>query len=149
MAVMAVSGAIAVAMLGHKADLAFMALGPDWRELRQQVGGFNLSPMVGLFTAGYSAVLLGLFYLVVDLWQKRVWCQPFVWYGMNAITVYLADNLLGFRRIASRLFGTDVKAFFDAHVTNGFGDLVISFGEIGIGLWLVWFLYQRRIFLRL
>jgi len=26
---------VAAAMLGHKADLAFMALGPDWRELRR------------------------------------------------------------------------------------------------------------------
>ncbi|MBK7998532.1 MAG: DUF1624 domain-containing protein [Verrucomicrobia bacterium] len=102
-----------------------------------------------LVTAGYSTILLGAFYLVIDVWKKQSWCQPFVWYGMNAITVYLADNLLGFRRVASRLFGTDVKAFFDTHVTNGFGDLMISFGEIGIGLWLVWFLYQRRIFLRL
>jgi biopolymer transport protein TolQ len=28
----------------------------DWRELRQQVGSFTLSPMVGLFTAGYTEV---------------------------------------------------------------------------------------------
>lgn len=102
-----------------------------------------------LVTAGYSAMLLGAFYLVIDVWKKQWWCQPFVWYGMNAITVYLADNLLGFRRVASRLLGTDVKAFFDAHVTNGFGDLMLSFGEIGIGLCLVWFLYRRKIFLRL
>lgn len=102
-----------------------------------------------LVTAGYSAMLLGAFYLVIDVWKKQWWCQPFVWYGTNAITVYLADNLLGFRRVASRLLGTDVKAFFDAHVTNGFGDLMLSLGEIGIGVCLVWFLYQRRIFLRL
>lgn len=102
-----------------------------------------------LVTAGYSAVLLGVFYLVIDVWKKQSWCQPFVWYGMNAITVYLADNVIGFRRVASRLLGTDVKAFFDAYVTPGFGDLMLSFGEIGIGLWLVWFLYQRKIFLRM
>ena len=102
-----------------------------------------------LVTAGYSAILLGVFYQVIDVWKKQSWCQPFVWYGMNAITVYLADNVIGFRRVASRLLGTDVKAFFDAHVMPGFGDLMLSFGEIGIGLWLVWFLYQRRIFLRM
>ena len=28
----------------------------DWRELRQQVGAFTLSPMVGLFNAGYTEV---------------------------------------------------------------------------------------------
>ena len=102
-----------------------------------------------LVTAGYSAILLGVFYQVIDVWKKQSWCQPFVWYGMNAITVYLADNVIGFRRVASRLLGTDVRAFFDAHIMTGFGDLMLSLGEIGIGLWLVWFLYQRRIFLRL
>ena len=28
----------------------------DWRELRQQVGSYTLSPLVGLFSAGYSEV---------------------------------------------------------------------------------------------
>ena len=46
-----------------------------------------------LVTAGYSAILLGAFYQVIDVWKKQSWCQPFVWYGMNAITVYLADNV--------------------------------------------------------
>jgi predicted acyltransferase len=102
-----------------------------------------------LVASGYSAILLGLFYLVVDVLKWRGWCQPFVWYGMNPITVYLADNIIGFRRVASRLLGGDIKAFFDAHVTDGFGDLMLSFGEIGIGLCMVWFLYRRKIFLRL
>jgi predicted acyltransferase len=102
-----------------------------------------------LVAGGYSAILLGLFYLVVDVLKYRRWCQVFVWYGMNPITVYLADNIIGFRRVASRFLGTNVKAFFDATVTPGFGDLMLSFGEIGIGLCLVWFLYRRKIFLRL
>ncbi|HYV30179.1 MAG TPA: heparan-alpha-glucosaminide N-acetyltransferase domain-containing protein [Candidatus Binatia bacterium] len=102
-----------------------------------------------LVAGGYSAILLGLFYLIVDVLKYQKWCQVFVWYGMNPITVYLADNVLSFRRVATRLLGTDVKAFLDANVTAGFGDLVLSFGEIGVGLCLVWFLYRRRIFLRL
>jgi predicted acyltransferase len=102
-----------------------------------------------LVAGGYSAILLGLFYLIVDVLKCRAWCQVFVWYGMNPITVYLADNVISFRRVSERLLGTNVKAFLDAHVTTGFGDLVLSFGEIGVGLCLVWFLYRNRIFLRL
>ena len=102
-----------------------------------------------LVAGGYSAVLLGLFYYLVDVsgWQR--WCQPLVWYGMNPITVYLADNIIGFRKLASRLLGGDVQEFFETHVTAGFGDLMLSFGEIGVGLLLVWWLYRRKIFLRL
>ena len=63
-----------------------------------------------LVAGGYSAILLGVFYLIVDVWQARAWCQPFVWMGMNSITVYLASNMLGgFRRLATRFAGGDVK----------------------------------------
>ena len=102
-----------------------------------------------LVTAGYSAILLGVFYQVIDVWKKQKWCQVFVWYGMNPITVYLADNIISFKRVATRFLGTDVKAFFDTQITSGFGDLMLAFGEIGIGLCIVWFLYQRRIFIRI
>src|SRR5262249_17259958 len=78
-----------------------------------------------LVAGGYSALFLGLFYLVVDVLKHHRWCQVFVWYGTNPITVYLADNIISFRRVSTRFFGTNVKAFLDAHVTVGFGDLVL------------------------
>ncbi|MFM1769834.1 MAG: hypothetical protein RJA22_2363 [Verrucomicrobiota bacterium] len=102
-----------------------------------------------LVAAGWSALLLAIFHHVIEVRQWRGWCQPFVWYGSNAITVYLADNLLNFRRVATRFLGGDVQVFFDTHVARGFGDLMLAAGEIGVGLALVWFLYRRRLFLRL
>ena len=102
-----------------------------------------------LVAGGYSALLLGMFYYVVDVLKYQRWCQVFLWYGLNPITVYLADSLVGFRKVASRFLGGDVKLFLDAHVMAGFGDLMLSFGEIGVGLALVWFLYRRKLFLRL
>lgn len=103
-----------------------------------------------LVAGGYSAILLGVFYLIVDVWQSRAWCQPFVWIGMNSITIYLAGNILGgFRRVAARLVGGDVKIFFDEHVAKGFGDMVISIVGLLLAFWLVHFLYKRKIFLRL
>ena len=102
-----------------------------------------------LVAGGCSALLLGFFYWIVDIRQHRRWCQPFVWYGMNAITVYLADNLLNFRLVAARVFGGDVRAFLDMHVMQGLGAFVLGCGEIGVGLLIVWFLYRRKIFLRL
>ena len=46
-----------------------------------------------LVAGGCSSILLGLFYYVVDVLKYQKWCTPFLWYGMNPITVYLADNL--------------------------------------------------------
>ena len=103
-----------------------------------------------LVAGGYSAILLGLFYLIVDVWKRRSWCQPFVWIGMNSITIYLTKNILGdFRGLARRLAGGNIKVFFDDHVTNGFGDMMISIAGLLLAFWFVHFLYQRKIFLRL
>jgi predicted acyltransferase len=102
-----------------------------------------------LVAGGYSAMLLGGFYWIVDVLKYQRWCQPFVWIGMNPITLYLADNIIGNRRVATRLFGGDIKAFLDTQIAMGLGDLLISCGEIGVGVLLAWFLFRRKIFLRL
>jgi predicted acyltransferase len=102
-----------------------------------------------LVAGGYSAILLGVFYLVVDVWKARTWCQPFVWMGMNSITIYLASNILeSFRKIANRLAGGDIKNFFNDHVAQGFGELVIAIVGLLLAFWLVRFLYKHKIFLR-
>ena len=103
-----------------------------------------------LVAGGYSAMLLGVFYLIVDVWQKRAWCQPFVWMGMNSITIYLTSNIIGgFRKLATRFVGGDVKIFFDTHVARGFGDMMISITGLLLAFWFVHFLYRRKLFLRL
>ncbi|HOX58893.1 MAG TPA: DUF5009 domain-containing protein [Candidatus Paceibacterota bacterium] len=129
---------IAAAGLGWLWDYQFPVIKKIWTSSYVLVAG------------GYSAILLGLFYLIVDIWQVRAWCQPFVWMGMNSITIYLASNILGgFRRLAARLAGGDVKIFFDDHAAKGCGDMVISILGLLLAFWFVHFLYKRRIFLRL
>lgn len=104
-----------------------------------------------LVAGGYSAILLGVFYLIVDVWKLRAWCQPFVWIGMNSITIYLTKNIIGgtFSAVSARLVGGDVKTFFNTHVAQGFGELMIAIVGLLLAFWFVRFLYQRKIFLRL
>ena len=105
-----------------------------------------------LVAGGYSTMLLGAFYWIVDVKQWRTWCQPFVWIGMNPITLYLASNFmggLGFMKLARRLAGGPVKEFFDAYVAAGFGSVVIAAVGVLLFLWFANFLYRRKIFLRL
>jgi predicted acyltransferase len=129
--------------------IAGVALGWLWNAQFPVIKKIWTSSYV-LVAGGYSAILLGVFYLIVDVWQSRAWCQPFVWIGMNSITIYLASSILDdFRRLAARLAGGDVKIFFDEHVTKGFGDLVVSIVGLLLAFWLVHFLYKRKIFLRL
>ena len=105
-----------------------------------------------LVAGGYSAMLLGAFYWIVDIRKWRTWCQPFVWIGMNPLTIYLTSNFLGglgFEKLARRLAGGPVKNFLDTHVAAGFGDLVIAATAVALFIWFAHFLYRRKIFLRL
>jgi predicted acyltransferase len=101
-----------------------------------------------LVATGYASMMLGLFYLVVDVWKLRMWCQPFVWIGTNPITIYLMAPIIGFSKVAERLVGGDVKAFFDARVMPGFGGLVVALVGLGLAILLCGFLYRKKIFLR-
>jgi predicted acyltransferase len=103
-----------------------------------------------LVAAGWSAILLGLFYLLIEIWQFRAWCQPFVWMGMNSITIYLVSAVIGtWRKPALRLAGGDVKTWLDARLVPGSGDLLVALVGLLLALWFVRFLYRRNVFLRL
>lgn len=102
-----------------------------------------------LVAGGWSSLLLAAFYYLVDVRRWRAWCVPFVWVGMNPITLYLGSNILGFPRIAQRLAGGDVKLFFDTRIGPGAGDVALALTALLLMLAIARFLYQRKIFLRL
>jgi predicted acyltransferase len=132
------AGAIGVA-LGFLWGLEFPVIKKIWTSSYVLVAG------------GYSAMLLGAFYWIVDVKKYHAWCQPFVWIGMNPITLYLTSNFLGglgFEKLAHRLVGGPVNDFFDTHVAAGFGELLASMVAVALFLWFARFLYRRKIFLR-
>jgi predicted acyltransferase len=103
-----------------------------------------------LVAGGCSALLLAAFFWIVDVMKFQFWCRPFIWMGMNSITIYMVSSIIGgFRKLGMRLAGGDVKAFFDSYVARGFGDFVISIVGLFLAFWLVNFLYRRKIFIRL
>lgn len=161
--------AVATCLLGVFTGLLLRSSTPDPRKVAWLIGAGVAAAVLGwlwnyqfpvvkkiwtssyvLVAGGYSAIFMGVFYLIVDVWKKQWWCQPFVWMGMNSITIYLASNIIGgFRRLAGRLAGGDVRSFFETHITPGFGDLIVSVTGLLLAFWLARFLYQRKIFLRL
>jgi predicted acyltransferase len=133
------------------AGIALVVLGYFWGTQFPIIKKLWTSSYV-LVAGGYSAMLLGIFYWMVDVRKWQTWCEPFVWIGMNPITLYLASNFmggLGFEKLATRLAGGSVKLFLNGHLATGVGDLVLSL--VGIFLFTLFarFLYQRKIFLRL
>lgn len=96
-----------------------------------------------LFAAGWSMLLLSLFYLVIDVWRARWLGFVFIPIGANAITIYVGSDFINFGYTADRLFGglEQVGGAELAPVVAALGVLVVE--------WLfLLFLYRKKIFIR-
>lgn len=100
-----------------------------------------------LVASGYSALMLALFYYIVDVRKWDRWCEPFVWIGMNPITLYLSTKVISYSQVAEMFVGGDVKVWVDS-LAQGLGTLVIALTSLGLVFLLAWFLHRQRIFLR-
>ena len=101
-----------------------------------------------LVTAGWSAILLGAFHQLVDVWGVRRWATMFVWIGTNAIMLYMANNLINFAEVSQTLVGGDVAEFLDRAVTQGAGNLAVNALGLALAVALAGFMYRRKIFVR-
>ena len=102
-----------------------------------------------LVAGGWSALLLSLFYYVIDVRQVRGWAMPFVWVGTNALTIYLVSNVVDFDALSTRFVGGPVAAWLDASVGPNVG--AVGLALVGLLLCFLFcrFLYRRQLFLRL
>jgi predicted acyltransferase len=129
------SGIVLVAT-GYLWGLQFPVIKPIWTSSFVLVAG------------GYSLLLLGTFYLLIDVWGHRAWSTLFLWFGANAIALYMINNMVGFQAVASRLVGGDIYALLNAQVTRGAGSFVNIAVAVTLAIVLARYLYQRKIFLR-
>jgi predicted acyltransferase len=97
-----------------------------------------------LWAGGWSFLLLALFYWVIDVCHVRAWAQPFLWIGMNSLTIYLVDNLVSFSGLVQRVFHEPLRASLGRYEA-----IVMSTLSLGLAVWFCRWLYQRKIFLRL
>jgi predicted acyltransferase len=95
------------------------------------------------FVGGLSLLLFTLFYLIIDVWNLRKWAFVFVVIGMNPITIYMAERIIGFRSASKFFFGGIISLFPEtwAPMLNG-----IAITTIG---WVfLYILYRKKIFLK-
>jgi predicted acyltransferase len=98
-----------------------------------------------LFTAGSALICLAAIYWIGDIEQRRGrWARPFLILGSNAITAYVLSQLIGgwlgwgglcsFHRIAE--------------ASPALASLLHSFVVLSLAFVPVWWLYRRKIFLK-
>jgi predicted acyltransferase len=95
-----------------------------------------------LWSAGWSYLLLALFYLLIDIAGWRRWAFPLVVIGMNAITIYVAYWFIPFRAVGESLAGGLARH------AGAAGPMVIAFATLLLVWLMLYHLYRQRIFLR-
>jgi predicted acyltransferase len=101
-----------------------------------------------LVASGLSGLLMAIFYWLIEVKAWRAWCQPFVWIGANALTIYILSPIVGFSKIAERLVGGEIQLFLDTQIAKGFGGLVIALVGLLLTFLLMRFLYKRNVLIR-
>ena len=128
-------------LLLFAAGVAGLVLGPVWGIWFPVIKHIWTSSFV-LFAAGWSYLLLALFYLVIDVLGYKKWAFGFVVIGMNAIAVYMATRLFDFRQIGNVFVGG-----LAAH-TGPFQDWIEVVAAFAV-VWLILFwMYRKRVFIK-
>jgi predicted acyltransferase len=97
-----------------------------------------------LYAGGWSLLLLGFFYLVIDVWKVRKWAFFFVVIGMNSITIYILQHRILRFDIIRDFF---LKGIYDLS-PSGLQPFISSLGYIAVVWLFLWFLYRKKIFLK-
>lgn len=101
-----------------------------------------------LVAGGWSLLALAAFYWAIEMRGWRGWCVPFVWIGMNPITLYMATALVDFGRIASLLVGGSVALGLDHMLGSGAAEFANALVVLALLVGLAWFLHRRGIYLK-
>jgi len=124
--------------------VACLALGYLW-SLQFPVIKKRWTSSYVLVAGGWSYLLLGAFYWVVDLKGWRRWTLPFVVVGMNSIAAYMGWGLFNgaFRR-AAEVFTNGLKQY-----VGGWHEPITWLVAVAMFWCVLYHLYRRKIFIRL
>ncbi len=93
--------------------------------------------------AGYSLLLLALFYYVIDVRGWKRWDFFFVVIGMNSITIYLLQQFINVWHTENMLFGGLIAALPEStqNVAHHIGYILLCWT-------ILYFLFKKKIFLK-
>ena len=122
-----------------------VALGWGWDQdfaLRFPINKNLWSSSFVLFCAGWSLLLLSLFYVVIDVLKFRRGIIFFTVIGANSILIYMAPTFIDFDYTAERLLAGP------SSLLPVYGPLMLVVGVFGIKWLLLYLLYRKKIFLK-
>ncbi|HTE08335.1 MAG TPA: hypothetical protein VK628_06195, partial [Flavitalea sp.] len=96
-----------------------------------------------LLTGGISFLFFALFYFVIDVQGYKKWAFFFSIIGMNSILIYMSGQFISWSYTGKALFTIPAEL-----VGPTLGILVLPAGIIAIKWVFLYFLYKKKIFLR-
>ena len=101
------------------------------------------SPSFVLVVGGISFVLFSLFYWVIDVRGWRKWAFFFAVIGMNSITIYMAQRIIGFHTARNFFFGGIASLF-----PHGWDEVVLQLGYISVCWVFLYILHRKGVYLK-
>ena len=135
-----IGGGAVMVILGYLWGLQFPIIKRIWTSSYVLVAG------------GYSAMLMGLFYLIVDVWKYQKWALPFIWIGMNPITIYMTVNIVDLWAFANRFVGLQkARIAFNPELPldQRIGIFMLASVFLFFVFYIVRFMFKRKIFIRI
>jgi predicted acyltransferase len=153
---------IATVMLGVLCGHLILSGLRDRKKLAYLLGGGIASVLAGLvwgtffpiitrlWTSSYTLlcnglcmILFALFWWIIDVRGHRKWAFAFIVIGLNALTIYVVQNLFEFRHVSDIVFGGVIS-----HMSGPWKLVVLASGIV-FSKWLfLYFLYRQKIFLK-
>ncbi len=103
------------------------------------------TPSFVLCCGGIGAGLMAMLHLIVDVAGLQKWVLPFRVIGLNSLVAYLLVHIIDFPALSARLFSGTWALFLSAdwqRVANAAVALMLIWG-------LCWFLYKKRVFIKI
>lgn len=107
------------------------------------------SPSYTLVTCGMAAGLLALLTWVIDMKNMRRWCRVFVWFGMNALFVYVVSEM--FPSVFGRLGISEgiYNCWSAIFGQNEWASLCYALTLDALMAFLAWILYVKKIYIKI
>lgn len=106
-----------------------------------------------VFTGGLAMSFLAACYLLLDVHGRSRWSKPFIWYGMNAIAIYVLSGLLARLLSVVQVGDGSLQAYLYEGIFAGLGTpefssmLFALTWVAGFGA-LAWWMYRRDMFIK-
>lgn len=101
------------------------------------------TPSLVLVVGSISLALFALFYWLIDVKGWTKWTTFFTVIGMNSITIYLAQKIIPFKSISG--YFLDGAA---SYMSLLWGKWLLALGYFALCWLFLWFLYKKKIFLK-